>query len=54
MIENTLEKLEISWRNCVGLPVDNISVNVGCRNSIKTHAGSKSCCLYYGVSLTVT
>ena len=26
----------ISWNNCVGVGVDNTSVNLGCRNSIKT------------------
>ena len=26
----------ISWDNCLGLGVDNTSVNMGCRNSIKT------------------
>ena len=30
------DKYEISWMNCVGIAVDNTSVNMGCRNSIKT------------------
>lgn len=28
----------IAWNNCVGLGVDSTSVNMGCRNSIKTEA----------------
>ena len=50
-MQSALEKHDISWMNCIGIAVDNTSVNVGCRNSIKTrvHAGSKSCCLYYGM-----
>lgn len=35
-MQAALEKHEISWMNCVGIAVDNTSVNVGCRNSIKT------------------
>ena len=36
MMDKALQKHQISWNNCVGLAVDNTSVNVGCRNSIKT------------------
>ena len=35
-MQDALLKRELSWANCVGIAVDNISVNVGCRNSIKT------------------
>ena len=30
-----LDKYVISWMNCVGIGVDNTSVNMGYRNSIK-------------------
>ena len=32
----------ITWVNCVGLSLDNTSVNVGCRNSIKTHLSQEN------------
>ena len=35
-MQDVLLKHEISWVNCVGIAVDNTSVNVGCNNSIKT------------------
>ena len=36
----------ISWNNCVGLGVDNTSVNMGCRNSIKTRVLNMSPAIY--------
>lgn len=35
-MQDALQKHEISWENCVGLAVDNTSVNVGRRNSLMT------------------
>ena len=35
-MQDAFQKHALSWMNCVGLAVDNTSVNVGCRNSIKT------------------
>ena len=35
-MQDTLQKHGIPWINCVGIAVDNTSVNMGCRNSIKT------------------
>ena len=36
----------ISWNNCVGLGVDNTSVNMGCRNSIKTRVLNMNPAIY--------
>ena len=35
-IKEALSKYNISWINCVGISLNNTSVNMGCRNSIKT------------------
>ena len=35
-MEQVLFKYNISWTNCVGIGLDNTSVNMGCTNSIKT------------------
>ena len=39
-IEEALSKYGIPWINCVGISLDNTSVNMGCRNSIKTRIQS--------------
>ena len=36
----------ISWDNCVGLGVDNTSVNMGCRNSVKTRVLERNPAIY--------
>ena len=35
-MQEALSKHEIPWDNCVGIGLDNTSVNMGCTNSIKT------------------
>lgn len=35
-MQEALDKHEISWNNCVGISLDNTSVNLGCNNSIRT------------------
>ena len=35
-MQEALSKHEIAWDNCVGIGLDNTSVNMGCTNSIKT------------------
>ena len=35
-MQDTLSKHDIPWDNCVGIGLDNTSVNMGCTNSIKT------------------
>ena len=35
-MQEVLSTHGISWSNCAGIGVDNTSVNMGCRNSIKT------------------
>lgn len=37
-MNDALVKRGILWQNCVGISVDNTSVNMGCRNSIKSRA----------------
>lgn len=34
-MEEALLKYDVSWMNCIGIGLDNTSVNMGCRNSIK-------------------
>jgi len=36
----------VSWKYCVGIGVDNTSVNMGCRNSIKTQIIQKNPAVY--------
>lgn len=35
-MKEALSKHDIPWDNCVGIGLDNTSVNMGCTNSIKT------------------
>ena len=36
----------ISWQNCVGISLDNTSVNMGCHNSISTKVQSANSSIY--------
>jgi hypothetical protein len=45
-MENALSKHDVSWVNCVSIGVDNTSVNMGCRNSIKTRIVQKNPAVY--------
>ena len=49
-MEAALAKHDISWDNCVGISLDNTSVNMGCHNSIKT--GCKFSNLHYGMPMS--
>ena len=45
-MQDALQKHQISWMNCVGIAVDNTSVNMGCRNSIKTRIQEANAAIY--------
>ena len=45
-MQDALSKHEITWMNCVGIAVDNTSVNIGCRNSIKTRIQEANPAIY--------
>ena len=46
VMDDALSKRDVSWANCVGLSVDNTSVNLGCRDSIKTRIVQKNPAVY--------
>ena len=45
-MEEALQKHEIPWLNCVGVGVDNTSVNMGCNNSIMTRLKQVNASVY--------
>ena len=45
-VEEVFAKNSLSWGNCVGLGVDNTSVNVGIRNAIKSRVLQKNPATY--------
>lgn len=45
-MDSVLESRSIPWSNCVGLSVDNTSVNMGRHNSIMTRATQKNPAVY--------
>ena len=45
-MEAALTKHDISWVNCVGISLDNTSVNMGCHNSIKTRVQHANLAIY--------
>ena len=45
-MQGTLDKHAISWMNCVGIAVDNTSVNMGYQNSIKTRVQEVNAAIY--------
>ena len=46
IMQDALSKHGIPWMNCVGVGLDNTSVNMGCRNSIKTRIVQKNPAVY--------
>ena len=46
-MNTALESNNISWSNCVGVSVDNTSVNLGKRNSIMTRAVQQNPSTYF-------
>ena len=45
-MEQALFVHRISWENCIGMGLNNTSVNMGCRNSIKTRVLQKNASIY--------
>ena len=45
-MNEVLEAQSITWDNCVGFGLDNTSVNMGCRNSIKTRIHAENEAVY--------
>lgn len=41
-IEEVLTKHDIPWNNCIAIGLDNTSVNMGCRNSIRTRVQARN------------
>ncbi len=46
-MDDVLQGNGISWSNCVGVSVDNTSVNLGKRNSILTRVREKNPAVYF-------
>lgn len=46
-MDEVFQSLEVSWDNCVGVSVDNTSVNLGRRNSIMTRVLKKNSAIYF-------
>ena len=46
-MDTVLQGNGISWNNCVGTCVDNASINMGIRNSIRTCALAKNPAIYF-------
>ena len=51
-INAALNQNGISWQNVVGINLDNNSVNMGCRNSIKTRVIAENSATYHVVNNT--
>ena len=45
-MDEALSSHHIGWENCIGMGLDNTSVNMGCRNSIKTRVLQKNSSVY--------
>ena len=45
-MDEALSIHHIGWESCVGMGLDNTSVNMGCRNSIKTRVLQKNSSMY--------
>ena len=46
-MDDVLTRNGISWWNCIGVSVDNTSVNLGKRNSIMTRVQQKNAATYF-------
>ena len=45
-MQEALDKHGISWNNCVGISLDNTSINMGCHNSIRTRVTRANAAVY--------
>ena len=45
-MQRVFDTHDILWSNCVGIGLDNTSVNMGCRNSIKIRIVKKNSAAY--------